>query len=141
MLFRPLTDTLSVDAFVVIRPNLPGTTIEQAIDRAFSHEGKPYNFDFDFFNSDRLVCTELIYRSYDGLDGLKFPLTDRAGRKTLSAEDLLDPALDTDTFEPVAIFGVAGCEDDVKYGDKARDLLVTSYRGTVDSRDDPAAAS
>lgn len=131
VLFRPLTDTLSVDAFVVIRPNLPGTTIEQAIDRAFSHEGKPYNFDFDFFNSDRLVCTELIYRSYDGLDGLKFPLTDRAGRKTLSAEDLLDLALDTDTFEPVAIFGVAGCDNDIACGDNARDLLIASYRETA----------
>jgi uncharacterized protein YycO len=131
VLFRPLTDTMSVDAFVVIRPNLSPDAIQQAIDRAFTHEGKPYNFDFDFFNSDRLVCTEVIYRSYDSLDGLRFPLTDRAGRKTLSAEDLLDLALDTEIFEPVAIFGVKGCDSDIVYDDKARELLVDSYRGTA----------
>jgi len=140
VLFRPLRDTLSVDYFVVIRPQLSKNTIQQAIDRAFTHEGKMYNFDFDFFNSDRLVCTELVYRSYDGLDGLKFPLTDRAGRKTLSAEDLLDIALDTGTFEPVAIFGVAGCENDIVLGEDVRELLAASYREASTSRDDPAAA-
>ena len=87
-----------------------------------------YNFDFDFFSSDRLVCTEVIYRSYDGLDDIHFPLTERAGRKTLSAEDLLDYSLDAEAFEPVAIFGVNGCEADIVYGDAVRELLVASYR-------------
>ena len=128
VLFRPLSDTFSVDYFVVIRPKLSNETIQQAIDRAFTHEGKMYNFDFDFFNSDRLVCTELVYRSFDGLEGLKFPLTDRAGRKTLSAEDLLDLALDTETFDPVAIFGVEGCEDEILYGEAVSDVLAASYR-------------
>jgi len=128
VLFRPLRDTLSVDYFVVIRPKLSEESIQQAIDRAFTHEGKMYNFDFDFFNSDRLVCTELVYRSYDGLDGLTFPLTDRAGRKTLSAEDLLDLALDSEAFEPVAIFGVEGCEDEILYGEAVSNVLAASYR-------------
>ena len=87
-----------------------------------------YNFDFDFFSSDRLVCTEVVYRSYDGLDGITFTLTERAGRKTLSAEDLLDFALDSNAFEPVAIFGVAGCEADIAYGGAVRPLLLASYR-------------
>jgi uncharacterized protein YycO len=128
VLHRPLSDTLSVDYFVVIRPNLSAETIQQAIERAFTHEGKMYNFDFDFFSSDRLVCTELVYRAYDGLEGLKFPLTERAGRKTLSAEDLLDMALDAEAFEPVAIFGVEGCNHDIVYGKAVHDLLAASYR-------------
>ena len=128
VLFRPLPDTLSVDAFVVLRPNLDAEQIEQAIERAFMHEGKMYNFDFDFFNSDRVVCTELVYRSYDGLEDLQIPLSERAGRKILSAENLLDFALDSNTFAPVAIFGVEGCRDAVMFGEKVRDALVASYQ-------------
>ena len=126
---RPLSDTLSVDHFVVLRPQLPAHTICQAIERGIVHEGKMYNFDFDFFSSSRLVCTEVPYRSYDGLDGVRFPLRDRAGRKTLSAEDLLDFSLDAEFFEPVAIFGVDGCETGIAYGESVRDLLLASYRG------------
>jgi uncharacterized protein YycO len=125
---RALEDTLSVDAFVVLRPNLDSESIAKAIERAFLHEGKMYNFDFDFFNSDRIVCTELVYRSYDGLDDLRIPLNDRAGRKVLSAEDFLDFSLDTRKFEPVAIFGVKGCGGAVMFGEAVRDTLVASYR-------------
>ncbi|MDJ0917042.1 MAG: YiiX/YebB-like N1pC/P60 family cysteine hydrolase [Woeseiaceae bacterium] len=124
---RRLSDTLLVDYFVVLRPQLPDASIRQAIERGLVHEGKMYNFDFDFFSSDRLVCTEVIYRSYDGIDGLDFPLTDRAGRKTLSAEDLLNFALENEALEPFAIFGVAGCESDVVLGDRVRELLVASF--------------
>ena len=124
---RPLAETLNVDFFVALRPNLPTETIRQAIERGVIHEGKMYNFDFDFFSSDRLVCTEVIYRAYDGLDGIRFPLSERAGRKTLSAEDLLNFALESGHFEPVAIFGVDGCESDVLYGNGVRDRLLASF--------------
>ena len=103
-------------------------SIRQAIERALQHEGKLYNFDFDFFSSDRIVCTEVVYRAYDGLEDLRFPLSERAGRKTLSAEDLLDFALDTESFTPAAIFGVTDCEDAVMYGEGVRDALIASYR-------------
>lgn len=128
VLFRPLHDTLAVDAFVVLRPNLDAKWIDKAIERAFLHEGKMYCFDFDFFNSDRMVCTELVYRSYDGLEDLQFPLRECAGRKVLSAEDLLDFALDSRTFTPVAIFGVEGCRDTIMFGETVRDALVATYR-------------
>jgi uncharacterized protein YycO len=131
VLLRPLSDTLSVDTFVVIRPRLGQDSICQAIERALRHQGKMYNFDFDFFSSDRIVCTEVVYRAYDGLEGIRFPLNERAGRKTLSAEDLLDFALDTDAFTPVAIFGVKDSETAVTYGDGVRDALIASYREPV----------
>lgn len=127
---RPLRETLTVDKFVVLRPNLEPDSIRHAIERAVLHEGKMYNFDFDFFNSDRIVCTEVIYRAYDGLEDLRFPLRERAGRKTLSAEDLLDFALESQAFTPVAIFGVGACEHEVMYSDGVRDALIASYRKT-----------
>jgi len=128
VLMRPLQDTLLVDAFVVLRPNLDAVNVAHAVERALTHEGKKYNFDFNFFNSDRVVCTELVYRAYDGLGDMKFQLKERAGRKTLSAEDLLDYVLVEGTFTPVAIFGVEGAEDAVLYGDTVREVLTRSYR-------------
>lgn len=128
VLLRPLRETLTVDAFVVLRPSVSADLIRQAVERAFVHEGKEFNFDFDFFNSDRLVCTELIYRAYDGLGDLRIPLQDRAGRKTFSAEDLLDYSLDTQAFEPVAIFGVKDSESAVMFGADVRAALISSYK-------------
>jgi len=125
---RPISETLSVDTFVILRPNLEPGNIKRAVERAVQHEGKLYNFDFDFFNSDRIVCTEVIYRAYDGLEDLAIPLCERAGRKTFSAEDLLDYALDTGAFTAVAIFGVDGCMESVRYDEGVQDALVSSYR-------------
>ena len=129
---RPLIDTLSVDKYVVLRPQTDKDVIEQAIGRALLHQGKLYNFDFDFFSSDRVVCTEVIYRAYDGLGGIRFPLSERAGRKTLSAEDLLDFGIDTGFFTPVAIFGVDGCEGAMVYDDDVLPLLLSTYRNNND---------
>lgn len=126
--FRSLDETLSVDAFVVIRPNLSKDEIAEGIVRATTHAGKGYNFDFDFFRSDQLVCTEVIYRAYDGVGGKNIPLTERMGRMTLSAEDLLDMALDTDWAEPVAIYGVNKSKKKLVTGSDVRPVLEKSYR-------------
>ena len=125
---RPLAETLFVDSVVVLRPDLTPDQVRQAIERAIQHDGKAYNFDFDFFTSDRMVCTEVVYRAYDGLGRMRFPLAERGGRKTLSAEDLLDYAMDSGAFEPVAIFGVTGSGHDVVTGEAVRTLLAASYR-------------
>ena len=79
-------------------------SLKQAIDRAFFHEGKDYDFSFDFTRSDRMVCTEVIYRALDGLEGTTFPLTLRAGRLTLAAADLVGMARRGETFQAVAAY-------------------------------------
>jgi hypothetical protein len=128
VLFRPLDQTLAVDAVAVIRPQLDEPGIAQAISRAAHHEGKLYDFDFDFFRSDRLVCTEVIYRAYDGLGPMRLALTERSGRPTLSAEDLLDLAVDGRGFEPVAVCGAPTCPERLIAGEGARDAIRCSYR-------------
>jgi len=124
---RPLSETLAVDSFVVLRPKLARASIREAVERAVRHEGKPYNFDFNFFSSDRVVCTEVVYRAYDGLEDIVFPLRERGGRKTLSAEDLLDYALDSGHFAPVALFGTSKDGGPVRY-EALREPLIASYR-------------
>ncbi len=123
--FRPLHETLSVDKVLVLRPRLSREQITEGIRRAVQHEGKLYNFDFDFFTADRLVCTEVIYRAYDGLGDMKFPLIERAGRHTLSAEDLLRYGQTSGTFSVVAGFGFAGAEASVVVGADAAALVAS----------------
>lgn len=124
VLFRVLNDTLAVDAVAVIRPMLDRAAIAEALARAIRQEGKLYNFDFDFSRSDRLVCTEVVYRAYDGIGPMQISLRERAGRYTLSAEDLLDLALAGRGFTPVAVFGAPTVGNRVVIGEEARRALV-----------------
>jgi hypothetical protein len=101
---RSLGNPFRADAIAVVRPQLSDAEIAQAIGRGMLHEGKAYDFDFDFTRSDRLVCTEVVYRSYQGIGGMQFPLTKRAGRMTLAAEDLLRLSLARTGFEPLAVY-------------------------------------
>ncbi len=101
---RSLASPFASDALIVLRPQLSETEIGQAILRGMFHESKPYDFDFDFTRSDRLVCTEVVYRSYEQIGGMNFNLTRRAGRLTLSAEDLIGMALEHRHFDVKAVF-------------------------------------
>ena len=56
-----------------------------------------------------LARREQDYRAFDGVGDFEIPLGQQHGRPALSAEDLLDLALDTELFEPVGLFGVVGC--------------------------------
>jgi hypothetical protein len=104
VLFRPLHDTLTVDACTLIRPRISPEHVRQSLSRAMTHAGKPYDFEFDFRRSDKLVCTEVVYRAYHGCHPFQFKLTPRMGRVCLSAEDLLDSALDHGWFDVVAVY-------------------------------------
>ncbi|GAA4461398.1 YiiX/YebB-like N1pC/P60 family cysteine hydrolase [Novipirellula rosea] len=101
---RSMISPFGNDAVAVIRPQLDPAVITKGIDRAKTHVGKPYDFDFDFTRSDRLVCTEVVYRALEGVGDIVFTLTKRAGRQTLSAEDLLNLAVQRKHFHPVAVY-------------------------------------
>src|SRR6185295_14752105 len=86
VIFNSATESMHADYVAVLRPRLTREQIGQAIVRAFSHQGKPYDFEFDFFTSDKLVCTELIYRAYEGM--IHFELVRIMGRDTLPALEI-----------------------------------------------------
>jgi hypothetical protein len=86
VIFNSATESMHADYVAVLRPRLTQEQIAQAIVRAFSHQGKPYDFEFDFFTSDKLVCTELIYRAYEGM--IHFELVRIMGRDTLPALEI-----------------------------------------------------
>jgi hypothetical protein len=99
---NPLEVCLRVDHLVVLRPTLPANEIAAAIGEALGHLGKPYDFEFDFNMTSRIVCTELVYRSYHSRGRLQFTLTKRLGRFTLTGDDIMAYALDA-ASEPAAV--------------------------------------
>lgn len=126
VLFRTLNETLDVDEVIIIRPVINKEALKKALVRICAHEGKGYNFDFDFFRSDQLVCTEVIYRAYDGL-GINFNLVERAGRLSLTAEDILDMAVSEDGFKVIAAVGFKGCSNKVVTDKNVRNIVQQSY--------------
>ena len=101
---RSLDSVFQNDGMIILRPKLSAAEVDKAVEKAQTHVGKPYDFDFDFTRSDRMVCTEVVYRSFSGIGDVKFELTKRAGRHTLSAEDLLRMAMNESCFEITAGF-------------------------------------
>jgi hypothetical protein len=101
---RSVNSAFNSDSIVVVRPTLEECHVASALAQAFMHEGKPYDFDFDFCASHRLVCTEVVYRAYDGVAGIKFDLRRHAGRFALAAGDLLRMALENNSFRIVAVY-------------------------------------
>lgn len=108
VLLRPLDDTLSVDCVAVLRPQLSPSEIAEALTNAITHEGKQYDFEFDFRRADKLVCTEVVYRSFHGVGNVEFELAPKAGRLCLPAEALIDHAIEGKIFKPVCVYGVNG---------------------------------
>ena len=84
---------LRADHLMVLRPNLDDAAIADALIEAFNHVGKPYDFEFDFNVTTRIVCSELVYRSMHGRGPISFRLTRRMGRFTLSPDDIVEHQL------------------------------------------------
>ncbi|MCA9247266.1 MAG: hypothetical protein KDA42_09135 [Planctomycetales bacterium] len=119
---RSIASPLASDSIVVLRPQLEREALGTALARGLAHEGKPYDFDFDFERSDRLVCTEVIYRTYDGMGDIQMRLTRRAGRFTLAAGDLIRLALADEGFSPLLVYSPADSPD-ILVNEAARHVL------------------
>jgi hypothetical protein len=101
---RSVNSPFNSDSVVVVRPLLEDAQVALALAQALMHEGKAYDFDFDFCASHRLVCTEVVYRAYEGVAGVQFDLHRHAGRFALAAGDILRMALARRHFEIVAVY-------------------------------------
>jgi hypothetical protein len=107
VLFRPIGETLRVDAFVALRPPLTEAEMAEALARSFTHAGKPYDFLFDFRTADRLACSEVVYRGFHGVGQVRFQLTEQGGRLCLSTEEFVRQARACG-FRIIAAGGLAG---------------------------------
>ena len=84
-----LLDT-HVNRLLVLRPRLSNGARAAFVTEVFGYLGEEYDFCFDFADASRQVCTELIYRTLSGKDGIQFTLTVRGGHETLSADDIVN---------------------------------------------------
>lgn len=90
--FTAIEHALLADYVGVLRPRVGKVEKARAVARAFAYQGRPYDFNFDFFSDATLVCTELAVKSYapaTDMKGLSLPLVDVAGRMTLPANDIV----------------------------------------------------
>ncbi len=85
--FHPAEQSLSADCLGVLRPRLTKIEKAEALLRAFSHHGKPYDYNFDFTSDAALVCSELVFKAYqpsENFKGLDLKLDSTLGRPMLA---------------------------------------------------------
>ena len=85
-----------INRLVVLRPQLAPDAKREALTEVFLFLRDGYDFKFDFADASEQVCTEVVYRAYNDKGSLAFSLTKRAGRETLSADDIVNYYLKND---------------------------------------------
>ena len=123
---RKIEETLAVDSFVILRPKVSTEELQRALEKALTHEGKQYDFAFDFRKAERLCCTEVVYRAFHGIGRWNLKLIKQSGHLALPAEELIRQGLQKELIDVAMIFGVHG--DTVEVGTKARDLLLSTLK-------------
>jgi hypothetical protein len=90
--FTGVGHAMTNDYVGVMRPRLSKLDKAKAMVRAFTYQGRPYDFDFDFFSDSSLVCSELVWKAYQpskDMTGLSIPLVNIAGRMALPPNDIV----------------------------------------------------
>ena len=75
------------DYVAALSPRVSPLARVHAIERALSFWGRPYDFDFDFATDDEVVCSELVLKAFEPLEGdgkgLEIPFVEVAGRRAV----------------------------------------------------------
>ena len=75
---------------IAFRPNLNDDEIQIILKNLYSFLGIDYDFDFDLTSGEKQACTEIIYRSYNGMGNINLDLEDVLGITTLTGDNLLN---------------------------------------------------
>jgi hypothetical protein len=76
--FTTLEHSAAADSLAILRPRATKREKAIAVARAFGYVGRPYDFNFDFNTDGALVCSEVIYRAYEG--SVEVPLIRKMNR-------------------------------------------------------------
>ncbi|MFT5121593.1 MAG: hypothetical protein ACI9TH_005174 [Kiritimatiellia bacterium] len=101
------------DYLAVLRPRVSKKDKMSAVLKAFAHYGKPYDYNFDFATDNAMVCSELIYKAYEGAKGLVFETESINGRMILPPNQLaekFDAEFDLPEYELEFVLFLDGSE-------------------------------
>jgi len=79
-----------INRLAVIRPVLTDRERVLYLSRVFSYLGQEYDFEFDFSDASRQLCTEVVYRSLNGVGGVEYELAWHSGRLAMTADDVIN---------------------------------------------------
>ena len=90
-----------VNRLAVLRPRTSQEQKKNQLVDLFRYMGSPYDFRFDFSDSTRNGCTELIYRTLKPNETFDFQLSKQRGHWVLTADDIANYYINTqpDAFE------------------------------------------
>lgn len=92
VIFNSIYEALSVDHAGAMRPETSRVAKARAVAEAFGMHSLPYDFNFDFLTDQSMVCTEVVYKSWNraGLSEVPgYEPTLVMGRTTLPANELV----------------------------------------------------
>ena len=75
---------------IAFRPKLKDEDIKIILKSLYSFLGFDYDFDFDLTSGEKQACSEIIYRSYNGMGNINIELEEVFGATTLSGDKLLN---------------------------------------------------
>lgn len=93
---------LNIDDLAVLRHGkIDPATRASIVLQAFSHIGKPYDFNFDVDSTDRIFCSKLVYLTYGDL---QWPVSRMLGRTTISPDNVAQRALAGGPLDVVLLY-------------------------------------
>jgi hypothetical protein len=85
--FTTLEHSAAADSLAVLRPRTSKREKAIAIARAFGYVGRPYDFNFDHHTDAAMVCSEVVFKAYEGHVAL--PLTNVMGHLTTPPNEIV----------------------------------------------------
>jgi hypothetical protein len=79
VVIKPLSNIAKVDYFSAVRPRISKEEKMNAILKAYSFVGRPYDFFLNMESNDAFVCSEVIYKSFER--SIPFEVEKKLGKK------------------------------------------------------------
>jgi hypothetical protein len=129
-----LEHSAHADYFAALRTSQTKAQKLDSLMRAFSHFGKPYDYNFDFVTDDAIVCSELVYKSVEPTEenpGVEFELVTTSGRQVLPPNDIIrkfDEEFGTTEAELEFVLFFDGNEELGQAVERSEEVLRDSWR-------------
>ena len=93
---------LNIDDLVVLRKKgLTDQHKKKIIELTLRQVGKPYDFNYDVETTDKIVCSQLVYLAYIGID---WPTDTLVGRYTISPDNIAQKVLHDGELEIILLY-------------------------------------